>query len=235
LGVSDLAKALNNKKEYNVYIIGADGICNELLIYFLEHSTNPSFNSTLLNKLSMLDDIKVSSNEKNLVLCNCFDAHEHDQPNACARHIERAPGGFYWACINVPQGKKIAENAISNGVHGIFFENDSLLNLKKGILAILNGELWFSRDTMTATLSSLVEKNNIKSSFQTDQAGLTKREKEIFRLIATGKTNEEVASRLHISTLTVKTHVSNIYRKIDVPNRIQAIFWATKNYLQLKD
>jgi len=183
----------------------------------------------------MLDDIKISKNNQNLVLCNCFDTHQHDQQNACARHVSSAPEGFYWACINVPQGKKIAEDAISNGVHGIFFENDSLVSLKKGITSILKGELWFSRDSLTATLSSLVDKKNIKSSFQSsDQAGLTRREKEIFKFIATGKTNEEIANKLNISTLTVKTHVSNIYRKINVPNRIQAIFWATKNYLQLK-
>ena len=222
------------KEEHNVYIIGSEGMHNELLLNFLEQSTNPSFKCSLHNSLSMLP-IKKTKGIKNLVLCNCNDTHEHDQPNACARHISAAPSDCYWACVNVPHDQKIADNAISNGVHGIFFENDSLATLKRGITAILNGELWFSRDTLSATLSSLVEKNNIQASRESDKTGLTRREKEILKFIALGENNEKIADKLHISTLTVKTHVSNIYRKINVPNRIQAIFWAAKNYVHLKD
>ena len=224
----------SKKETYHVHIIGNKGMNNELLSYFLEQSTDISFKCTVHNSCSMLE-IKKTKSIKNLVLCNCNDAHEHDQPNACGRHIAAAPTDCSWACFNVPYDKKIAENAISNGVHGIFHENDSLVTFKRGIIAILNGELWYSRDIMSVTLSSLVEKNNIQSPNIPDKIGLTRREKEILKLIALGKTNEEIADKLNISSLTVKTHVSNIYRKINVPNRIQAIFWATKNFVHLKD
>jgi DNA-binding NarL/FixJ family response regulator len=222
------------KETYHVHIIGNKGMDNELLSYFLEQSTDMSFKCTVHNSCSMLE-IKKTKSIKNLVLCNCNDAHEHDQPNACGHHISAAPSDCSWACINVPYDQKIAENAISNGVHGIFYESDSLNTLKKGITAILSGELWFSRDTLSTTLSSLVEKNNIQISQNSDMIRLTRREKEILKLIALGKTNDEIADKLIISTLTVKTHVSNIYSKLNVPNRIQAIFWATKNFVHLKD
>jgi LuxR family transcriptional regulator of csgAB operon len=147
-----------------------------------------------------------------------------------------APSDCYWACVNVPHDKTLEENAISNGVNGIFYENDSLSNFKRGIQAILNGELWFSRDTLSATLTSLVDsKNTYQSQGHSGMFDLTRREKEILKLIALGKSNDEIADKLNISTLTVKTHVSNIYRKTNVPNRIQAIFWATKNFVHLKD
>ena len=226
----------NLKKEdaINIYIIGSESMHNELLSYFLQQSTNPSFNCSLHNSFSMLP-IKKTKNIKNLVLCNCQDIHESDQPNACGRHISAVPSDCYWACVNVPLDQKIAENAINNGVHGIFCEGDSLDTLKRGIAAVLDGELWFSRDTLSTTLSSLVEKNNIQISQNSDMIRLTRREKEILKLIALGKTNDEIADKLIISTLTVKTHVSNIYSKLNVPNRIQAIFWATKNFVHLKD
>lgn len=221
------------KETYDVYIIGSNGINNQLLSYFLEQSTDIFFKCMLHNSFSMLPIKKAKS--KNLVLCNCNDTHEHNQPNACGRHIAAAPPDCTWACVNVPNDQKIAENAISNGVHGIFHEDDSLATFMKGITAILNGELWFSRDTLSAALSNLVEKNNITDYKEPDKTDLTRREKEILKLIALGITNEEIATTLNISTLTVKTHVSNIYRKIKVPNRIQAIFWVTKNYVHLKD
>lgn len=173
---------------------------------------------------------------KKLVLCNCQETNEQNIVDACQRHMTTAPPDCYWACVNVKHSAKIAENAISRGIHGIFYESDSLATLKRGIMAILNGELWFSRDTLSATLSSLVEeKKTYKSSDVVSvNVSLTKREKEILKHIALGKTNEEIATKLHISILTVKTHVRNIYNKIKVPNRIQAIFWVTKNFVHLK-
>lgn len=225
----------NKTVEYHVYIIGRKGMNNELLLYYLSHSTSPSFHCSLLSSFSMLETDKTQGINK-LVLCNCSDVHEQNPINTCQRHMTDAPPDCYWACFNVPLGSKIAENAISHGVHGIFYESDSLATFKRGIMAILQGELWFSRDTLSATLSSLVEeKKTYKSSHAvTDRIRLTKREKEILKYIALGKTNEEIANKLHISILTVKTHVRNIYNKINVPNRIQAIFWVTKNYLHLK-
>ena len=225
----------NNNDEYHVYIIGRKGLNNELLLTFLSQSTSPIFRCSLLSSFSMLES---AENEviKKLVLCNCGDVHEQNPINTCQRHMTNAPTDCYWACFNVPLGSKIEENAISQGVHGVFYESDSLATLKRGIIAILQGELWFSRDTLSATLSSLVEeKKTFKSSQSvTDRIRLTKREKEILKFIALGKTNEEIAEKLHISILTVKTHVRNIYNKINVPNRIQAIFWVTKNYIHLK-
>lgn len=230
-----MADNSTQKQVHHIYIIGKEGMLNELLVYFLQQSTDPSFNCSLHKSFSLLN-IQNTKGTKKLVLCNCHDVLEQDQPVACERHIAAAPANCYWACVNVPHDRKVAEKAISNGVHGIFYENDNLEILKRGIKAILNGELWFSRDIMSATLSSLVERSTYKSAHEdSDKIDLTKREKEVLKLIALGKTNEEIAEKLNISALTVKTHVSNIYRKINVPNRIQAIFWTTKNFVHLKD
>lgn len=55
---------------------------------------------------------------------------------------------------------------------------------------------------------------------------LTAREREILGLIATGKTNPQIAEQLIIGAGTVKTHTLNIYRKLEVANRTQAIVRA---------
>ena len=62
---------------------------------------------------------------------------------------------------------------------------------------------------------------------------LTGREMEVLKLIESGLSNDEIASRLVISRATVKRHISNIYGKLDVPSRTQAIFRARE--LQLID
>jgi DNA-binding NarL/FixJ family response regulator len=61
---------------------------------------------------------------------------------------------------------------------------------------------------------------------ETDTAGLTRREREILRLVAEGRTNGEVAGTLWVTEQTVKFHLANIFRKLDVTNRTQASRWA---------
>jgi len=60
---------------------------------------------------------------------------------------------------------------------------------------------------------------------------LTKREREILRLVAEGYTNGRVGKLLWVTEQTVKFHLSNIYRKLDVANRTEASRWAQRNGL----
>jgi len=61
---------------------------------------------------------------------------------------------------------------------------------------------------------------------------LTQREYEVIVLIADGLNNKDIADRLFISEKTVKNHVSNIFRKINVSDRTQAAIYAYKNNIK---
>ena len=56
--------------------------------------------------------------------------------------------------------------------------------------------------------------------------GLTDREREILRLLAHGRSNAELAQELYLSEATVKTHVSSVFRKLGVRDRVQAVIAA---------
>ena len=60
---------------------------------------------------------------------------------------------------------------------------------------------------------------------------LTNRELEIISHIINGDSNKQIADNLLISVHTVKSNLENIYRKIDVHNRVQVAVWACKNNL----
>jgi len=62
----------------------------------------------------------------------------------------------------------------------------------------------------------------------TPRANLTKREVKVLKLVASGKTNKEIANRLSVSEKTVKNHLNHIYRKLGVKNRAQAVVEALK-------
>ncbi|WP_292178046.1 response regulator transcription factor [Mesorhizobium sp.] len=61
--------------------------------------------------------------------------------------------------------------------------------------------------------------------------GLSARELQVLRLIASGKTNKEIANELHLSGKTVDRHVSNIFNKLEVPTRTAATAWAYEHRL----
>jgi ATP/maltotriose-dependent transcriptional regulator MalT len=62
-------------------------------------------------------------------------------------------------------------------------------------------------------------------------AGLSKRELEVLQLMAEGLSNQEIASRLFVSLNTIKTHSSNLFGKLDVKRRTQAIEKAKRTGL----
>jgi DNA-binding NarL/FixJ family response regulator len=64
-----------------------------------------------------------------------------------------------------------------------------------------------------------------------EEPGLTRRELEILRLVAEGHSNAQLARMLWVTEQTVKFHLSNIYRKLDVANRTEASRWAQRHGL----
>ena len=62
--------------------------------------------------------------------------------------------------------------------------------------------------------------------------GISPREREVFALLLDGLPNKVIAQRLGISEKTVKTHLTNIFRRIGVTDRLQAVFWAERQGLR---
>ena len=116
--------------------------------------------------------------------------------------------------------------AINCCVQGVFFNNDPPKVVSKGILAILDGDLWYSRKILTECL--LEQSSSKNSSKSMDHNYLSTREAEIIHLIALGSNYRAIADDLCISLNTVKTHTYNIYKKISVTNRLQATLWKSK-------
>ena len=67
------------------------------------------------------------------------------------------------------------------------------------------------------------DRNFIQNTSLVSELKLSKRELEILSLLAEGHTNQEIATKLFVSLSTVKTHNQNIFEKLDVKSRIQAV------------
>jgi len=142
---------------------------------------------------------------------------------------ERTPG---ITLMNVPPEHDLLDEIKAFNIFGIFYSTDNFELIGKGIQKVLAGEHWLSRKLLVRSLQ-LVRKELRKEKSESLTPLLTLREQEILKLVAVGSDNQAIADQLYISPNTVKTHISNIYKKIDATNRVQAIIWASENAGQL--
>ena len=115
--------------------------------------------------------------------------------------------------------------AIEIGVDGYVLKDSELSVLRRAIFAVNEGNTYI-QSSLAPLLKKRLEEPDVVES---NEEGLTKREMEVLKLIAEGLYNKEIADRLTISEKTVKNHVSNIFRKINVSDRTQAAVFAIRS------
>lgn len=109
------------------------------------------------------------------------------------------------------------------GASGVVSLGCETHELAKAIQAVGRGEAWASRRVISRALSLTRGRDGA--------ARLTKREKQVLRLLALGRSNAEIADELFVSEKTVKTHVSSVLRKLHVRDRLQAALKALREGL----
>jgi LuxR family transcriptional regulator of csgAB operon len=211
--------------ENSVYIIGPLEFQNELLASFL--NTSLGCKCFIEENFESIDF--ENRNDKKIFLIDISNGSLAKFWELMKFHSLFNKPKVSAAFFNSPIDQKLYveyRNAISHGLRGIFFENESIKLIVKGIKTIIKGELWISRNFINKLI---LEKRITDDDFSLPQVNLSPREKEIILRIAAGESNSEIAEQLNISYHTVKTHISNIFCKINVNNRFQAALWAAKN------
>lgn len=115
--------------------------------------------------------------------------------------------------------------AVDIGANGYILKDSGSEELKKAIQSVMDGDSYIQPSLIPSLNSRLVNRDIDKEKI----AALTKREMEILTQIASGMFNKEIAMNLNISERTVKNHISNIFKKIDVSDRTQAAVFAIRN------
>jgi len=113
------------------------------------------------------------------------------------------------------------------GVDGYLLKEESLKRIAQAIVEVTNGKKAFSTDILSILQEAAMGERGWPSE-RRQLASLTEREKEVLALMAEGLSNREIAERLVISERTVKYHVGNIYGKLGVRKRTEAVLLALK-------
>lgn len=117
--------------------------------------------------------------------------------------------------------------AFDLGVEGYLVKDSDKVELKRAIKCIIDGKTYIQPSLIPLLNSKLRDRDNDTSKLD----NLTNREKEMLIYLAKGMLNKEIAIELKISERTVKNHISNLFKKIDVYDRTQAAVFAIKNGL----
>lgn len=117
--------------------------------------------------------------------------------------------------------------AVDIGVNGYLLKDSESAELKKAILSVVNGEDYIQPSLIPVLNAKMIDRSKDNEKLEK----LTKRELQVLKLVAIGKLNRQVADEMEISERTVKNHVSNIFKKIDVKDRTQAAVFAIRNNL----
>lgn len=116
--------------------------------------------------------------------------------------------------------------AIEAGASGYQLKDIEPDELVHSIRKLYEGENTIHQKATNLLINQMNQKNSPADDPLTN---LTQREKEVLTEIANGKSNKEIGAHLNITEKTVKTHVSNIFMKLNVSDRTQAALFAVKN------
>jgi len=130
------------------------------------------------------------------------------------------------AIMNADERGRLDYIAAWPAIKGIFFRQTLQENLIKGIHAMFGGECWLPRRILSARWG---QARPARFSALSELARLTPKEIETLKLLAGGSSNDAIARELKVSLHTVKTHVYNVFRKLNITNRVQAAHWALQH------
>ena|SRR6218665_528230 len=132
--------------------------------------------------------------------------------------------------VSMHDNEDYINQALEAGASGYLLKDSSKEELLKAIRAIERGETYCSGDVSKILLNKfLVSSRSKKIKIEAEEKfELTRREKEILKLISDGLSNKEIATKLFVSTRTVDTHRYNVMQKLNVKNGAELVRMAFK-------
>ena len=121
--------------------------------------------------------------------------------------------------------------AFKLGAKGVVLKDSARQTLMQAIHTVVTGQVWVDPRMAGVLVEEISHLPTGGTSPGRDENGLTERELEIVRLVASGYKNKEVGITLTISERTVKTHLTNIFQKLGVRDRVGLVMYALRHGL----
>jgi DNA-binding NarL/FixJ family response regulator len=134
--------------------------------------------------------------------------------------------------ISSEANKEFISTGIKAGIAGYILKDTDKDGLLKAIHAVMKGERYFSPEVMTIVFHDFYDQEKEERQAADDhRTDLTRREREVIKLIAEGRSLKEIADQLFISIKTVETHKLNMQTKLNLTNTAQLVRYAIEKGL----
>lgn len=207
----------------NLLLLSRPNLQSSTLAHYLETKL-----SHPLTTIDTINSIEFSDSDSYIVLVDLSVSHDLiDLSHRLKKHRKN----IRTVLINTAENIPLEELVIWPNLFGMFKHSDDINTVCKGLATILNGENWLSRKVLNQLLDyyrTHITSEVITRSVQ-PEIELTRRESEILQTLKSGASNIEIADKLFISEHTIKSHLYNIFKKLEVKNRLQAMSWAKQN------
>jgi len=118
------------------------------------------------------------------------------------------------------------------GIHGYILKDTATAELIRAVRCVAEGEVWVGEGFLTRVMEKYrAAVEGRKDDAPAPAVGLTGREVEVLRLVGAGMRNKEIAARLFISEKTVKTHLTHIYQRLGLEDRVEVALFAIRHGL----
>jgi two-component system response regulator DevR len=199
--------------EHPIWLEAVEGVLHRIGIQVTGKTTSPSEALTL-----------VEETRPDLLVAELGDANGGaDRATFLAKARQLVPH-LRTIVLSVHADSHHIETALGAGAAAYVVKTAHADDLASAVRQAFNQSVYAAGARSASPLAPPTESN-------VGDAGLTRREREILQLVAEGHSNAQLARMLWVTEQTVKFHLSNIYRKLDVSNRTEASRWAQRNGL----
>ena len=143
------------------------------------------------------------------------------------REIARVTPSTRTLVLTASLGETDLIDALKLGARGVVMKDSTPTLLVKGIRSVMAGEYWVSRDCIGELVERARDRRTSDEAAADGSAfGLTPREQQIVAAVLEGCSNDEIAAKYAVTAKTVKHHLTNIYSKLGVSNRVELALLA---------
>jgi two-component system, NarL family, response regulator DegU len=169
---------------------------------------------------------KIAENKPDVVVI-CLMDNEGRNIEIVADLLKIAPQ-MKVVILSTPNSKLDQPEALKLGVTGIVGTNQNFRTLIRAIRQVCEGEVWLNQKVIAQLLSGNLysEDGKSKTGGLYETSDLTNREREVVEMVGMGMNNKEISRKLFISEATVRHHLSSIYSKLYIEDRLNLAIFA---------
>jgi DNA-binding NarL/FixJ family response regulator len=215
-----------NARPITIMIVDDHVVIRSGLRMLIEHDQRMQVVAQAGNKTEALE--RAASSRPDVIILDLL-LGEEDGLSFLPELCETSPNSRVLVLTGV-QNPDAHRRAIRRGAMGIVLKEHAADQLLKAINKVNDGEVWIERSMMGSMIQELNKPSLVDPEVSKIES-LTDREREVITLIGEGLKNKQVGERLFISETTVTHHLSSVFSKLEVSDRLELIIYAFRHGL----